>query len=252
MEKKSPYDIRKLVGMDELDVVRRKEYEDMLFELLRISAELNAPDISLDRIMESITETSNRIVRSRFSVLFAFDEATLKLIMTKSYKAPEVYPKLISEGFSIMVGEGPAGIAFQKQEPLLVEDLLNSPVFTKWQHIARQEKYNAIYAFPIRVLGKAKFVLNLYFEDPHPQITKGQLTLLETFAHQVGIAFHRAGLDAERRHSLEENRKRIEELEKFQRLVVGRELKMIELKDRIRELEQRLAELEGIKAAKQA
>ncbi len=229
----------------EPDVAGRRENETMLLELLGISAELNSPDVSVDRILEAITETSNRIVRSRFSVIFDLEEKTGKLVMTKSYKAPASYPKMISEGFSISVGEGPAGIAFQRKEPLLMEDLLNNPAFSKWQHIARQEGYNAIYAFPIKVAGNTQLVLNLYFDDPHPRITAGQLALLETFSHQAGVAFYRASLDEERRRMLEENKRRIEELEKFHRLVVGRELKMIELKDKIKELEERLAELEG-------
>ncbi|MFQ5815255.1 MAG: ATP-binding protein, partial [Candidatus Hydrothermarchaeaceae archaeon] len=200
------------------DITERKEYEVTLSELLRISAELNAPDISVDKVMESITETSNLIVHSRFVALFALDQNTGKLVMTKSYKAPAVYPKLISEGFSISVGEGPAGITFQSQEPLLAEDLLNNPIFSKWQHIARQEKYNAIYAFPIRVMDKVKFVLNFYFEDPHPRISKSQLALLETFTNQAGIAFHRASLDAERKRAEAELKRAYEELKTLDKM----------------------------------
>ncbi len=198
----------------ESELVDRREYEVALLEILKISAELNAPDISVDRIMESITETSNLIVRSSFSALFTLDEKTGKLVMTKSYKAPQRYARMVSEGFSISVGEGPAGTAFQRQEPLLVEDLLNNPLFIKWQHLAKQEKYNAIYSFPIGAVGRPKFVLNLYFKDPHPRISKDQLTLLETFAHQAGVAFHRASLDSERRQT----QKEIEHLASFPRL----------------------------------
>ncbi len=49
----------------------------------------------------------------------------------------------------------------------------------------------------------------------------------------------------EKRRIQDELKKRVEELEKFHKLTVGRELKMIELKERIMELERRLAEYEG-------
>lgn len=189
----------------ESDIGDRDEHVTALLEVFKISAELNAPDISIDRIMESITEMANRIVRSSFTVLFAFDEAS-ELIMVKSYRAPDAYPKMISDGFTLKVGEGPAGSAFQKGEPLLVEDLLNNPLFTKWRHIAREEKFNAIYSFPIKVAGRPKFVLNFYFKNPHPRISEEQLTLLETFTHQAGVAFHRIRLDAERRSAEEKFR----------------------------------------------
>ncbi len=113
-----------------MDITERKQAEAASAELLRISAELNAPDMSVDKVLEIITETSNVIVHSRFTSLFAFEEETEKLVLIKSSGAPASYPAMISEGFSILSGEGPAGIAFQKQEPRLVEDLLNNTFFS--------------------------------------------------------------------------------------------------------------------------
>ncbi len=49
----------------------------------------------------------------------------------------------------------------------------------------------------------------------------------------------------EKRKLQEELKKRVEQLEAFHRVVVGRELKMIELKDKIKELEHKLAQYEG-------
>jgi len=51
----------------------------------------------------------------------------------------------------------------------------------------------------------------------------------------------------ERKNIEEEERKRTDELERFTKLAVGRELRMIELKDRIRELEEKLKEKEILK-----
>ncbi len=149
-------------------------------ELLRISAALNAPNLSVDSVLEFITESSNLIVHSKFSALFSLDEETEKLVLIDSFKAPSAYSALIKKGFSISMGEGPAGIAFQEQEPILMEDLLHNTVFSKWKKIAKREKYNAIYSFPIMVAAKPKFVLNFYFAEPHPRISKSQFTMLET------------------------------------------------------------------------
>ena len=43
----------------------------------------------------------------------------------------------------------------------------------------------------------------------------------------------------------EANKKRMEELEKFAKIAVGRELRMVELKERIKELESKLKEITG-------
>jgi len=61
------------------------------------------------------------------------------------------------------------------------------------------------------------------------------LDLLSTLSSQVSIALKNASLFAE-------ISKRKEELERFYRLTVGRELKMAELKKRIKELEEKLEE----------
>jgi len=59
------------------------------------------------------------------------------------------------------------------------------------------------------------------------------LELLNNLSYQASIALKNASLFAE-------VNKRKEELESFYRLTVGRELKMIELKSKIKELEEKL------------
>ncbi|MCD6528528.1 hypothetical protein J7K44_02725, partial [bacterium] len=59
------------------------------------------------------------------------------------------------------------------------------------------------------------------------------LDLLTTLASQAAIAFNNA-------LSYTEIEKRKEELEKFYKLTVGRELRMIELKKKIKELEEKM------------
>jgi len=59
--------------------------------------------------------------------------------------------------------------------------------------------------------------------------------IFSVFSYQTSIALHNANLYSE-------IKKRKEELERFYRLTVGREMKMVELKKKNLELEQRLRE----------
>ena len=64
---------------------------------------------------------------------------------------------------------------------------------------------------------------------------------LENKIKELEIA--KAGLEEKVKERTQELQDKLEELEKFQRLAVGREIKMVELKDEIAKLEEKIQKL---------
>jgi GAF domain-containing protein len=105
-------------------------------------------------------------------------------------------------------------------------------------------------AFPLIVGGKCLGVLCVFTRtDKKPE--ERRLKLLETITAQIALAVQNAGLFEEtvRNAAVLEDRvkertteleKKIAEIERLNRLFVGRELRMKELKERIGELEKKL------------
>jgi len=60
------------------------------------------------------------------------------------------------------------------------------------------------------------------------------------FAHQMAIAVENARLYEETREKSEQLNERVEQLERFRKATVQREFRMVELKERIKGLEERL------------
>jgi GAF domain-containing protein len=82
----------------------------------------------------------------------------------------------------------------------------------------------------------------VYFETPH-RFTDGELQLAQTIANHVALALERRRHEEELRGALQEIEKakakleeKVRELENFEEVVVGRELKMIALEKEIARL----------------
>ncbi len=85
-----------------------------------------------------------------------------------------------------------------------------------------------------------RFEVEHFHKDGHSFFLSDTVSLISIANQQYYLAFHQD--ITERKHAEQEIQKRINELERFQKLVVGRELRMIELKKEINELLKRLGE----------
>lgn len=151
-------------------------------------------------------------------------------------------------------GRGPTGTAVRTGTPSACRHIPTDPKFEPWRAEAIKRGYASSIALPL-VLGEHSLgVINVYAEEPDAfdEEESGMLAgMAETLAH--GIRSLRT--EAERDKASEElNRhheylevlvsertaeleKKIAEIERLNKLFIGRELKMAELKERIKELE---------------
>ena len=112
--------------------------------------------------------------------------------------------------------------------------------FTKLQLMKRQElsKYIKIFASLMKGKIPKKIELEWVEKNGTPHISEVHVSLIRKNGKISEIVAILINI-TERKKTEEELRTKIRELEKFQRLSVGRELKMIELKKKIKELEEK-------------
>jgi len=73
-----------------------------------------------------------------------------------------------------------------------------------------------------------------------PDLEESDVPAVTAFAHQMAIAVENARLYEETREKSEQLNERVEQLERFRKATVQREFRMVELKGKIKELEERL------------
>ncbi len=139
-------------------------------------------------------------------------------------------------------GRGPVGAAIRTGQPVVVQDIFTDPIFALWREQAIQRGYAAAVALPLTGQGRTLGALMVYAAEPNA-FDAQELKLLEGLAGDLafGIVTLRVRAERERqeqalRQQTEELRARNEELARFNRAAVGRELRMVELKQQMNEL----------------
>jgi DNA-binding response OmpR family regulator len=152
-------------------------------------------------------------------------------------------------------GLGPSGSAIRRGESVCIQDFATDPQASPWRDTAFQRGYRSSIALPLKDENAHTYgILNIYSTEPNT-FTPNEIHLLEELAGDLafGINFLRsrierkraeeelARLNEELEQRVHERTKELErrnyELEQLNKAFVGRELKMVELKERIRELE---------------
>jgi GAF domain-containing protein len=127
-------------------------------------------------------------------------------------------------------------------KPLLWPDVAEEQNLGDLKDTVVQEGIRSLGFFPLvskqKLLGK----FMVYFEAPH-RFTDGELQLAQTIANHVALALERRRHEDELRSALQEVQRakakleeKVRELENFEEVVVGRELKMIALEKEIARL----------------
>lgn len=123
----------------------------------------------------------------------------------------------------------------------VVPDMSQDPLFTNWPGQASPE--GGIAGFPLLYQGKVIGVMNIAFAQPH-DFSERELRLLALLADQAAVAIANARLVEQLRQQSQDLDKRVAErtaeLQRLVNVMVGRELRMKELKDVIRRLKQQL------------
>jgi len=127
-------------------------------------------------------------------------------------------------------GHGTCGKALETRQRVIVEDVESSPVFVGTQalEIQRRAGVRAVQSTPlVGRSGKLLGVLSTHFKVPHRPDGR-TLQFLDLLAR------HAADI-IERQQAEESLRASLAELERFNQLMVGRELRMVELKKEVNE-----------------
>lgn len=152
----------------------------------------------------------------------------------------------------IRVGDCLCGACAREQVPLILPDREAVQKYSS-REATRNEDIRFHAAFPFVTGGRCVGVLCVFTRTDRKPLERS-LKLLETITAQVALALenarlyeessrHTADLEERVRERTAELEGKNQELERMNRLFVGRELRMRELKERIAELEKRLGEI---------
>lgn len=139
-------------------------------------------------------------------------------------------------------GHSPWAPTDPNPKPILFSDVSEEKSLGDLQQTVLQEGIRSLAFFPLvskqKLLGK----FMIYFDAPH-RFSDAELQLAQTIANHVAIALERRRHEEELRQALQEVEKakaeleeKVRELENFEEVVVGRELKMIALEKEIARL----------------
>jgi len=175
--------------------------------------------IKLDKVLRAIVEGAKELSAADSSCIQILDEGKTDLIFTLfAGECPQKTPRFNS---------APGGIAdwiLQNPQPLVIPDTAQEGRFPE----TREKGIKAIVALPIMSKDKVIGLLRVNSQTPR-EFGQEELDLLSNFASQSARAIENARL-------YEELETKVEDMERFNRLAVDRELKMVELKKRIKEL----------------
>jgi len=151
-------------------------------------------------------------------------------------------------------GQGPTGTAIRTCKPCVVKDILTDPNYMPWRSEASNRGYESAIALPLISNDKAFGTLNIYAEEPDA-FDSEEIKLLMELADDLAYGIMSLRTQAERKRAekeLEKHREHLEELvkertselkeknaelERMNEVFTGREFRIKELRDRVKELE---------------
>lgn len=197
-------------------------------EALRKLAEAALRHRDRVELLQNLLTVSIDAVRASGGAIHTYDQARKLLPLTVHQGMSPVFVETVK---ALRLGQSYTGKVALSRVPILIADLANDPGLEL--QVLRTERLRNFASFPLLAEHRLLGVMNL-FTVGDDTFSGREVEFLRTLAAQVSLSFEHV-------MRLEELHDRNDELEKFNRLAVDRELRMIELKKRIRELEILLA-----------
>jgi PAS domain S-box-containing protein len=95
-------------------------------------------------------------------------------------------------------GHGPTATTLRTGQDVIVQDINSDPRMAPWRDAAIQVGYRSSAAFPLKVGGKARGVLNLYAVQPH-FFTEYEIALLDEMSADISFAMEYSEQETQRK-----------------------------------------------------
>lgn len=136
-------------------------------------------------------------------------------------------------------GRGPTAMAIMKGAYFICNDIENDECMLPWRDEARRSGYRSSAAFPLKIRGRTIGSINIYSSEPG-FFDEEEVHLFNELSTDISFALELMEKEEQREKMEEELKDRVQELQKFYDMAVGRELKMKELKKEIEKLKEKL------------
>jgi GAF domain-containing protein len=237
------------IYQDRREGVRRKDDQQLLSRLAALQTEVSGLEVirdlattlsqadSVEAFCEAALSALYQALNAHRSSILLFDAAGY--MRFKAWRG-------LSEGYRRAVeGHSPWSPNEPNPKPIVISNVIEEPL-GNLQSTVMEEGIRSLGFFPLvskdKVLGK----FMVYFDGPH-HFTDAEIDLAETIAHHIAFALERKRHEDELHQTFQELRtakteleEKLRELEGFEEVAVGRELKMIALEREIAQLKARL------------
>ncbi len=183
----------------EQELARQRDELRVQMEVTRILQRGMPAEALVDAVMRALIHLAELEVEAKAG-WFAFEGGQLVLQQTVGVFGTE----FLEKEARIALGACLCGRAAASGEVLVSEDCFHDP---RHEHRFADMTAHGHYIVPLKAMGHVLGVIFLY-TDPAPRWDKRRLTLFETLGSQIGLALHRAKVEAE----LAASRRQLEEM----------------------------------------
>ena len=211
-----------------------EQHTQQLETLNTVNAALSS-SLALDDVLKLILDQIQKLIPLDSAAIFLLEDEGLHVVMDWG-----ITPSAVGHAFP---GESQLFQEIQHtQRPLILTNAQEDPRFTVWGYIGEIQSWLGI---PLFVSGKLIGYMTLDNKQPNAY-DSGDAEIAQSFATQAAQAIENARLHKRiQQHAdmLEERvRERTAELQEFVNLMAGREIRMTELKEVVKELRAQLEE----------
>lgn len=186
---------------------------------------------SLDQVLQEMFVRISKRTKVFGANLWLLDEKKEFFKLAAAYGLPEPFVELCKKS-PLQSSEGVPGAVLRTKKPYLMRDPFGDPAAPKRFIDLMGEKgfdIKSVFATPLIVNGEAMGSLNFFLSEHKESLSRAEYVLFYSIGNQIASFIQNSKIAGELK-------KRVEELEKFQKVMVGRELEMINLKKEITRL----------------
>jgi len=224
---------------DELEQLNESLEERVM--LAELSAEIGCDLTTSENLQDMLQQCSDSLVRhldAAFARIWTFNDAENCLELQAS---AGMYTRIDGSHSHVPVGKFKIGLIAAERKPHITNAVLGDPLVHD-QEWAKQEGMVAFAGHPLVIGDKLVGVMAMFSRNQLSDVT---LKALGSVSNAIAIGIERKRNEKALEQLNEELEQRVmqrtADLERLNKIFIGRELRMIELKERIRELEKRPA-----------